>query len=417
MAERPPLLLEFDTGGCPDCGVRRVRMPTEPVPLGDGFDWSARDFEGFRRMMLERLAAENPDRQRWTQADLEVTLIELLAASLDRMSHALDVTFAERFLATARWPRSVVRLLAMIDGVGPALAVIRRLLSPEERHRFGLNDPAQPPATILVRILQAHPQLIDTAKAAGIADVNRIESLISIEDVRSSLEAVPLFAQVHVQARVQGGITWFDSAILMRDSTLRLHDRLGELGPARRDILEWFRMTTARHLPPLGLGFATGAHLALQDDDAMRRTTIRTAVMMALGPLLPVSTRLRLTDGRRIGVFLRLCLEVAPGFFRSEVEMAARARLSARPGGLFDQSRLGFGQSIHVSDIQEAMMALPGVAGVIINALHLAGRPDTEATATGSLTPPSGRALSLDPDNPGPETGYYLLKLSGGLIG
>ena len=64
----------------------RCRFPA----IADDFDWRARDYDSFRLFMMQELAYRFPDRRRWTPADIEVVIVELLAAALDRASHALD---------------------------------------------------------------------------------------------------------------------------------------------------------------------------------------------------------------------------------------------------------------------------------------------------------------------------------------
>ena len=113
-----------------------------PLPLpgvADDFDWRARDYDSFRLFMMQELAYRFPERRRWTPADMEVVIVELLAAALDRASHALDAVQAERYLETARRPQSVRRLLkligydaveridpAMLDALPPAAPGIDR---------------------------------------------------------------------------------------------------------------------------------------------------------------------------------------------------------------------------------------------------------------------------------------------------
>ena len=82
--------------------------------LGDDFDWLVRDYDSFRRFMLEELAARFPERTRWTPADMEVVLVEVLAAVLDQLSDMLDRVATESYLETARRPETVRRLLALI---------------------------------------------------------------------------------------------------------------------------------------------------------------------------------------------------------------------------------------------------------------------------------------------------------------
>lgn len=417
MADRPALELTFTPGACPDCGTRRVALPPEPVAVPQDIDLSARDFEGFRQLMLESLVLDNPDRERWSEADLEVALVELLAAALDRMSHSIDALFAERFLRTARWPRSVVRLLTMIDGVDPAIAALRGLMRKDELEGFGFDDISKAPADVLFGVLETHPQLIEITKVAALDGVNRIESCISLDDLHAQLEAVPLFSQVQVRYTTEGGIAIYEGSILLLDSSWRLHSKIGDLGEAGNDFVEYFKIARGSLLLPAGDALTLGSILEDLSDDDIKQTSIRSAVMHLLTPLLPLSTRLRLIGGKRAGIYMRLCVEVDQNYFRSEVEIAVREQLSARPGGLFEQVNFGFGQPLYLSDLQEALSSLAGVTGVIISHLQLVGDPGSEAGATGILTPPPNRALTLDADNAGPETGYYLLKMSGGLNG
>ncbi|AML51920.1 hypothetical protein [Falsihalocynthiibacter arcticus] len=417
MAQRPELQLSFTPGDCPDCGSRRADMPPAAVAVPDDIDLTARDFEGLRQLMLESLVLDNPDRQRWSEADLEVAIVEVLAAGLDQMSHSIDVLFAERFLQTARWPRSVVRLLTMIDGVAPAVSALRRLMREDERDRFGFDDPTLAPAGALFAALEAHPQLTETAKFAALEGVNRLVSCISLDDLRDHLREVPLFSQVQVRYLTEGGIAIYEAAILLQDSNWRLVSPIDDLGQFATDFIDYFRDVEADLTPPAD-GLASGSTgLPALTDTEIRQTSIRAAVTYVLQPLMPIGTRFRLIEGQTIGVYMRLCVEVAPTYFRSEVGAAVRDVLSTGPAGLFQQAKFGFGQPLYVSDIQEALSALEGVEGVIISHLQMVGVPGSEASNVGILIPPANRALALDADNPGPETGYYTLKLSGGLIG
>ena len=81
MAETPTSQLRFE-GECPDCGDRQVQLPPPQPVLGDDFDWYVRDYDSLRLFMLEELAARFSERKRWTPADLEVVLVESLAAAV-----------------------------------------------------------------------------------------------------------------------------------------------------------------------------------------------------------------------------------------------------------------------------------------------------------------------------------------------
>jgi hypothetical protein len=305
----------------------------------------------------------------------------------------------------------------MIDGVAPALSALRQVMRRDERARFGFDDPSVAPASALFAALDAHPQLIDIAKSAALEGVNRLVSCISLDDLHDHLHDVPLFSQVRARYLNEGGVAIYEAAVLLQDSSWRLFSLIDDLGQFTDDFIAYFRVAEAELTPPTD-GLAAGnAGLPALSDAEIRQTSIRAAVMYVLQPLMPIGTRLRLVEGQTIGVYMRLCVEVAPTYFRSEVGAAVRDVLSAGANGMFQQTQFGFGQPLYVSDIQEALSALAGVQGVIISHLQMVGVPGSEASGSGVLIPPANRALSLDADNPGPETGYYSLKMSGGLIG
>lgn len=183
MAELAPADLIFD-GGCPDCGERIAALPL-PIPgVRDDFDWQARDYDSFRLFMMQELASRFPERRRWTPADMEVVIVELLAAALDRASHALDRVQAERYLDTARRPESLRRLLMLI-GYDARLRV-----PPEE-----LDRRKEPTAGEKVEgYWRDNPGAMEFARAEGprlIAEQNRMVTLADHADV---LEAHPLVA-------------------------------------------------------------------------------------------------------------------------------------------------------------------------------------------------------------------------------
>lgn len=114
MADAPKLELEYEEKGCPDCG-QRVVVGALPLPdVGDDFNWRARDFDTIRQLMLEDLAARYPEKTKFTPADLEVVITEVMAAVLDQISDMADRVALEAFLETARHPASVRRLLSFI---------------------------------------------------------------------------------------------------------------------------------------------------------------------------------------------------------------------------------------------------------------------------------------------------------------
>lgn len=78
-------------------------------------DYLAKDYQGFRRLMLDRLNLLAP---RWTErsaADVGVALVELLAFAADTLSYRQDVIANEAYLATARQRISVRRHARLVD--------------------------------------------------------------------------------------------------------------------------------------------------------------------------------------------------------------------------------------------------------------------------------------------------------------
>ena len=78
-------------------------------------DYLAKDYQGFRRIMLERMSLLSPQ---WTEraaADVGVTLVELLAYVADELSYRQDAVSTEGYLDTARSRVSLRRHARLID--------------------------------------------------------------------------------------------------------------------------------------------------------------------------------------------------------------------------------------------------------------------------------------------------------------
>jgi len=101
---------------CPsdfDCAPHASCPPTrfDAPPI----DYLAKDYAGFRRLMLDRLSAITPDWRERSPADLGVALVELLAYVADRLSYAQDAAATEAYLGTARRRVSVRRHARLVD--------------------------------------------------------------------------------------------------------------------------------------------------------------------------------------------------------------------------------------------------------------------------------------------------------------
>ncbi|MFO1161121.1 MAG: putative baseplate assembly protein [Reyranellaceae bacterium] len=101
---------------CPadfDCAQPAICPPV----LGQkpDIDYLAKDYQGFRRLMLDRLSLLVPAWTERSPADLGVMLVELLAYAADNLSYRQDSIANEAYLATARQRVSVRRHARLVD--------------------------------------------------------------------------------------------------------------------------------------------------------------------------------------------------------------------------------------------------------------------------------------------------------------
>ncbi|HEV3049967.1 MAG TPA: hypothetical protein VGX50_06650, partial [Longimicrobium sp.] len=98
---------ELDCAAVPPC-------PPEVRPRPE-ISYLAKDYAGFRRLILDRLSLVMPE---WTERhapDLGVTLVELLAYVGDQLSYYQDAVATEAYLDTARQRISVRRHARLVD--------------------------------------------------------------------------------------------------------------------------------------------------------------------------------------------------------------------------------------------------------------------------------------------------------------
>ena len=75
-------------------------------------DYSTRDYEGFKQLMLTKLKEKLPEYSDFSDNDLGVILIDLLALGQDILSYYIDKTANESLLSTALERQNVVELCA-----------------------------------------------------------------------------------------------------------------------------------------------------------------------------------------------------------------------------------------------------------------------------------------------------------------
>ncbi|WSA79740.1 putative baseplate assembly protein [Streptomyces sp. NBC_01799] len=136
---------------CPtpfDCKDEQSDCPPS-FPAAPVIDYTARDYDTIRRLILDRLALTTPDWVERNAADLGTTLVELLAHTADRISYQQDAVATEAYLDTARRRVSVRRHVRLIDypmhdGVNAralvAVETVRELTLGPGTYRFAAVD-------------------------------------------------------------------------------------------------------------------------------------------------------------------------------------------------------------------------------------------------------------------------------------
>ena len=102
-----------------DCAPTDPPAPSSIGTVTPSIDYLAKDYDSFRRMMLNRLSVTTPA---WTErnpADIGVTLVEALAYAADHTSYFQDAVATEAYLSMAR-QRSSVRRHARLLSYTPA---------------------------------------------------------------------------------------------------------------------------------------------------------------------------------------------------------------------------------------------------------------------------------------------------------
>ncbi|MBS1912847.1 MAG: putative baseplate assembly protein [Bacteroidetes bacterium] len=98
---------DFDCKPLNECPAERVEEPL--------IDYLTKDYESFRRLMLDRLSITLPDWPERSPADIEVALVELLAYAADYLSYYQDAVGTEAYLGTARKRVSIRRHARLLD--------------------------------------------------------------------------------------------------------------------------------------------------------------------------------------------------------------------------------------------------------------------------------------------------------------
>ncbi|PTX56109.1 hypothetical protein C8N43_0760 [Litoreibacter ponti] len=402
MAELAPAKLIFD-GTCPDCGTREQILPLPLPGVEDDFDWKVRDYDSFKLFMMQELASRYPDRRRWTPADMEVVLVEVLSAALDRASHAMDRVQAERYLDTARKPGSVRRLLAMIgwQADGADMAAARAQFAPAS---------AEPTDTeALEQYWLRNPAAMERARREGPRQIAEQRRMVTLADHSTVLQSHPLVALAQARMVWSGAWNSILVATLLEDDLPMdrpLHDGPADATRPNRLRAELWREIEAFHsdrnlaLPPVGPGL-TGRAILRVLVDAYRM----------------IGAEVFLEPARAAPINVTLSVRAAKGFFRSELKQAVAAVFTSDQGGFFEPGRFGFGETIYASDIIEAAMQIEGVAVACLNRFRRVGDSFEDRSAEGFISVDPDAYILCAGDSRRPERGAFRITVQGGEVG
>lgn len=397
MADSPHMELRFQ-GSCPDCGVREVYLPASLPEAGDDFDWRVRDYDGFRMFMLEELAARFPERRRWTPADLEVVLVEVMATILDQLSDMLDRVATEAFLETARRPQTVRRLLKFIGYDAVAVAKSKDQLPGDLQ-----GDTA---AAALEDYWRSHPHAMEQAKRAGPWDIHTQKRMVTTDDYALRLREHPLVVNAHAWTEWSG--SWFT----MHLAVITWGNMKLDSGPEGTPRVEF-----SQELKNKVVNFHEAVGLIPPNLESSPLPSVRMILRPYIDAFRMAGQEVILQDPVYIGIYLSISVKVGPNHFQSEIRHAITQALGHGPEGFFEPGKLGFGEDLYASDVIEALMSLDGIEHVCLNRFKRIGSQYPDRTEAGFIVLDGLEVAVCNNDAGDPSSGYYRLKLHGGRRG
>lgn len=240
--------VEFNfKASCPnrfDCKPRH-ECPPDPVaePL---IDYMAKDYASFRQALIDLISAKVPGWTERHEADLGMTLLELLAYAGDHLSYYQDSVANESYLETARQRISVRRHARLVDYRIHDGASARTFV------HFQVNNAvAQPVAAgtpVLARIdkrlgalIPPHPTLLPDAVSGESLDATpaTFETMAAV-NVRGDLNRISIYTWGNRQCCLPRGVTSIDllgdlTGILEPGDFLLIEEVLGPITGLTQD--------------------------------------------------------------------------------------------------------------------------------------------------------------------------------------
>lgn len=436
MAELARPQLTFP-GGCPDPGERVVELPTPLPEIGVEFDWDLRDFESFRDAMLEDLAIRYPERKRWTQADLEVVLLEVLAAVTDQFSDMSDRVAAESYLQTARRPESVynwLRFIGMdvqefhpnpkdklttkknkleliIEKIEASEAAESQRAKDEIKHlKINLEEidkvlgSKKGLENELFRMWQENPYVMDEERRKGPATVHTQKRMSSLADYAVALEEHPLVERAYVRRQWSGSwpVVWVMVSLWNNqelDESLYKKNEF-QLPEIRKTATEDFH-----------------SKRGLRKPEWTEDETLRDILRSYIKKYRSIGQEVFLEDIRPVGIDISLCLQVGVNYYQSEIKREALRVLGRGPGGFFEPGRLKVGEDLHMSDFYERLMNLDGVEHVEVKTFKKVGSLYTNHAEQGMIVLNDNELAVCDNDSFNRKHGLLMIQVYGGRNG
>ncbi len=209
LNENPPMVIDRQLSEveflfkveCPtdfDCKAPEIDAPGRHY--GPPIDYLARDYEGLRRLMLDRMSVTLPGWNERNPADLGVALVETLAAAADRTSWFQDAVGTEAFFEKTRLRQSLVRHSRLLgyrpdEGCNARVAIA---VTAESDREGGSENPVIPAGTRFLSrppesprrypvIIPRDPNIMEEMVGAGAVIFEALESLTSIATSRNAI--------------------------------------------------------------------------------------------------------------------------------------------------------------------------------------------------------------------------------------
>jgi len=397
MADTPKLGLIYQ-GNCPDCGTREVFLPAALPEPGDDYDWRVRDYDGFRMFMLEELSARFPERKRWTPADIEVVLVEVLSTVLDQLSDMLDRVATEAYLETARRPDTVRQLLDFIGFDAVAIAKKKDQISGDLTGQSAINA--------LEEFWQRNPHAMQQAKRSGPQNIHTQKRMVTTQDYATRLREHPLVLHAHSWK------VWSGSWYRIRLAVISWGNLLLDAVPGEELNLEY-----TDQLKNTVINFHEGAGIPVPDFTPVKQPTVRMVLKPYLDAFRMIGQEVVLEEPVYIGIYMSISVKVGSNFFKSEIQHEITRVLGHGPSGFFEPGNHGFGEDLYASDIIETLMTLDGIEHVCLNRFKRIGGQYPDRSSEGYIALDGLEVVACNNESENPEYGYYRLKLHGGRKG